>query len=503
MDDFKKQAGELSHTGGPVPEADAVAVRLRAILEGACRPDFRPGSPVLAFIDQIPFAFFVKDRFGRILLANRKTLDMVGVADRSDLDGKTTEAFFSGENLRKINALEETILEGRAPVVEAEVEKPETGNSPGWMMVAYSPLLDENGAIAGVICFGRDITTHKRAEFMRKGHAVLLEQIARGYPLGGILDGLVHLVEAQLTDIQASILFYEEETGQLLHGAAPTLPREYSALIDGVTIGENVGSCGTAAWRRAPVMVSDTLTDRRWTDFAAIARRFNLRSCWSTPIIDASGTLYGTFALYSPTVREPSGLEMEITAMATDLAAIAINRARAEERIWRLANHDALTGLPNRRHFLERFAAVIEETQRSGHHLVIAYFDLDNFKQINDTMGHGVGDDVLREVADRLRQRVRETDLSVRLGGDEFAVVMVCEPGEGDYLTARLEELRRALSEPMRIGGRTIACSGSMGVAVFPRDGDTPDALLARADTGMYAAKKRVRSEVPADPRRM
>lgn len=477
----------------PAPGPGDVAARLREMAAGPLRGDLSPDLRPLALLDQIPFVFFVKDREGRFVLANRKAFEMMGVESGADLYGKAAGAFFSGETLGRIEALERQILEGRLSSCDAEIEKPAAGASRGWMLIVHSPLRDAAGEIVGIVGFGRDITMRKRAEFLRRGHATLLEQIARGYPLAAILDGLVHLVEAQLTDIRASILFYEEETGRLRHGVAPTMPDEYTALIDGIRAGENVGSCGTAAWLRMPVAVSDTFTDRRWADYVSVARRFGLRSCWSTPIIDASGTLFGTFALYSQAVREPSGPEMEITAMATDLAAIAIARARTEERIRRLANHDALTGLPNRRHFLERFAEAIGEARRHGRHLVIAYFDLDDFKQINDTFGHGIGDEVLREVAARLIQRVRAADLAVRLGGDEFAVVMACEPEEEGHLIARLEDLHAALAEPMRGGDRTILCGSSMGVAAFPRDGGTPDALLARADTGMYAAKKRAR----------
>lgn len=441
--------------------------------------------------DQIPFVFYLKDRDGRFVLANQRALEMIGVQTEAELYGKRADAFFSGGALALLNSVEADILAGRAVSLDAEIEKPTSTDGTGWMLLVHSALRDANGAIIGVVSFGRDITVRKRAEFLRKGHAELLEQIARGLPLTTILNGLVRLVEAQLTDIRASILLFDEETGCLRHGAAPTLPADYTALIDGVKTGNNVGSCGTAAWLRMPVIVSDTFSDRRWADYTPIAERFGLRSCWSTPIIDGSGTLYGTFALYSGSIREPSELEMEITAMATDLAAIAIARARTEERVRHLANHDALTGLPNRRYFLESFAETIDAAGEAGRHLVIAYFDLDGFKQINDTLGHGVGDHVLREIASRLKQSVRGSDLAVRLGGDEFAVVMPCEPAEEVQLLGRLHELEDAIALPIRCDTRTVVCGGSMGVAVFPRDGLTPDALLAKADTGMYEVKKK------------
>lgn len=473
-----------------MPELASVAGGLHDLLAAAGGGDPSSTGRLPVLLDQIPLVCYAKDRAGRFILANRKTVEMFGVESADQLCGKTADDWFDAEKISLINDIERNILEGKATYIDAEIEKPKASGSRSWMLLVHSPLKGPDGEVVGVVAIGRDITVRKRAEFLRKGHASLLEQIARGYPLTTILDGLVHLVEAQLTDIRASVLFYEEETGCLRHGAAPTLPAEYTALIDGVKAGESVGSCGTAAWFRTPVMVSDTHTDQRWADYVGIATRFGLRSCWSTPIIDGSGTLFGTFALYSGAVREPSELEMEITAMATDLAAIAIARARTEEKIRHLANHDALTGLPNRRHFLESFAEAIDAASEKRQALVIAYFDLDGFKQINDTLGHGAGDRVLREMAARLKHSVRVADLVVRLGGDEFAVVMACDPEEEPQLVARLHDLSDELARPMRCGDRTVSCGGSMGIAVFPRDGATPDALLARADAGMYAAKK-------------
>ncbi len=107
---------------------------------------------------------------------------------------------------------------------------------------------------------------------------------------------------------------------------------------DGVQIGPKVGSCGTAAWRREAVVVRDIQSDLLWDDYKEIAARFNLRSCWSTPLVAADGMVLGHFALYSETVREPGADEIRLTSMASDLAGIAIERARNEQKSasWRI-----------------------------------------------------------------------------------------------------------------------------------------------------------------------
>lgn len=484
------------------PELTPIVERLRELLTGVSEPGGLHDWHLPAFFDRLPFALFITDTQGRFIFANRAALEFFGRRSIAELRGKGLDAFFGGQALEELQAMQAALWRGDARLKDVELERPGSSTRQGWMSLVGTRVADAAGRLAGVVWFGRDITGRRRAEFLRRGHAALLEQIARGYPLDAILDGLVRLAEAQLEDIHVSILFYDEENGCLRHGAAPSLPETYTRKIDGVKIGDNVGSCGTAAFRREPAFVADIETDPRWSGYAGLALAFGLRSCWSTPIIDASGTLFGTVALYSETVREPNGMEMEITAMATDLAAIAIARSRAEERIRHMANHDALTGLANRRHFMAAFAQAIAEARKGDRSLIVAYFDLDGFKEINDTLGHGAGDQVLREVAERLMHNVRADDLVARLGGDEFATVMTCGPEEEAQLLARLEGLRSELARPVRFEGRTILCGGSMGLAIFPGDGETPDALLARADAGMYAAKRSARRMRAREPRR-
>lgn len=478
-----------------VREADlaTLAASLRSLFagDGASPDDSVRELP--AFLAQLPFGLCVTDLAGCVLFANDEALGLLGFSCAAGLAGRLLGNLFDDAEREDIARLGFSVL-GEGGRCDVEVEAPSSRGCRGWLMLAGAPVRDRAGKIAGMAVLVRDITERRGAEALRRGHAALLEKIARGHSLDGVLDGLARLAETQLSGISVSILFYEERTGTLHHGAAPSMPVSYTSLIDGVKAGENVGSCGTAAWTRKSVIVSDTETDPRWAAYKELLRPHGWRSCWSTPIIDASGTLFGTFALYSREAREPTALEMEITAMATDLAAIAIARARTEERIRHLANHDALTGLPNRRHFLERFAVALAAARIESRHLAIAYFDLDDFKQINDTLGHGAGDAVLCEMAGRLKASIREEDLAVRLGGDEFAVVMACDPAGEAGLLERLSGLRETLASPIRHAGRTLHCAGSMGIAVFPRDGATPDALIARADASMYDIKKRTRN---------
>lgn len=483
--------GAVIGFGTAVREAEQAqaARRFMSMLEARGDARLVEALSLLPLLEQISCAFTVKDRQGRYVFANSNAMRLLGVSQPEALFG----VGFADDALQldqaavqEVACAEAQLLAGMIEVLEIEVPLP----AGGWLHATKTPWRDASGELIGILTVGRDVTDHRQAEFLRRRHAAILEQIARGHPLMAVLQGLVGLVEAQLNGITASILSFDPQRGLLSPAAGPGLPADYSALLEGLEPGENVGSCGTAAWLRQPVIVADTFKDRRWQDYAHVARAFGLRSCWSTPVLDPSGHLLGTFALYSREVREPSAEEMELTAMATDLAAIAMARARAEEQIRHLAMHDPLTGLPNRRMFVERFDELIADARRYGRHVVVAYLDLDDFKGINDTHGHAAGDCVLKEVAARLGRGVRAYDLTVRLGGDEFAVAMACAPADEQSVRTRLQSLHEALVAPVRIDAGDVFCGCSMGVAVFPQCGETAEELLGRADAAMYEAKR-------------
>ncbi len=164
-------------------------------------------------------------------------------------------------------------------------------------------------------------------------------------------------------------------------------------------------------------------------------------------------------------------------------------RRRATDQIRHLAYHDALTGLPNRELFLDRLAVSVVQAQRQGRGLAVFFVDLDNFKVINDSLGHSFGDAVLRTAASRLKASLREADTVARLGGDEFGALL---PGAGEAtgLSRAALSVQDALRRPITIEGRELAVTASIGVALFPSDSRDADALLRCADTAMYRAKE-------------
>lgn len=176
----------------------------------------------------------------------------------------------------------------------------------------------------------------------------------------------------------------------------------------------------------------------------------------------------------------------EIRAVAKTTRDIT-ERKQAEQEIWRTANFDSLTGIPNRRLFLDRLDQSLLEAERKGRTFALLFIDLDRFKQANDELGHKVGDQLLKQVAKRIDTRVREMDTFARLGGDEFTLILKEVTREEAKKVA--DELLASLEEPFSVDGHQVQISGSFGVALYPADGETADQLMHNADQAMYDAK--------------
>ncbi|QTN24743.1 EAL domain-containing protein [Rhizobacter sp. AJA081-3] len=188
------------------------------------------------------------------------------------------------------------------------------------------------------------------------------------------------------------------------------------------------------------------------------------------------GTLYGFLLIV---VRKADGI----------IAAQEAERAAKEEQVRHQAYHDALTGLPNRAYFSERLSEAVSLAARHGHNCGLMFIDLDRFKIVNDSLGHPAGDALLRAVSERIHQCLRGSDLLFRMGGDEFTVILpqVGLPEDAAYVARRITA---AVAQPVTVQGHELTVGATIGIAVFPADGQSAEALVKNADAAMYAAKE-------------
>jgi diguanylate cyclase (GGDEF)-like protein/PAS domain S-box-containing protein len=188
-------------------------------------------------------------------------------------------------------------------------------------------------------------------------------------------------------------------------------------------------------------------------------------------------------------------LEHRVVERTTELAQAnsqlqeeVFERIRAEQKIWHVAHHDALTGLPNRALLHDRLDQVLAQAERNGHRVAVLFLDLDRFKAINDTLGHDVGDELLKSVASRLQQVIRAADTVSRLGGDEFVIVLPDINAVEDAQRVG-EKVVEVLGPPVSIHGHELRATPSIGISLFPDDGADAYTLMKNADTAMYHAK--------------
>jgi diguanylate cyclase (GGDEF)-like protein len=317
-------------------------------------------------------------------------------------------------------------------------------------------------------------------------HNRLHDLIARDAPLRDVLSELVEGIEEFEPSVMACVVLLDRESSTLHPGAGPSLPPHWLEAIDGVVIGPNIGSCGSAAWSGELVISEDLSNDPKWTPVREFAASCHLSHCWSMPIKGADGLVLGTFALYGPEPRAPEPEHIALLQDGARLAGIAIDRQQTMERLIHDARYDGLTGLPNRRAIFERLELALSRTAE-GSKVATLFVDLDGLKRLNDTLGHDRADDMIREVAERLRPALRADDFVGRFGGDEFVAVAegIADAEQAAALATRLLE---ATSAPLRgLDGTTV--TASVGIALVDGDVDTAEAIR-RADTAMYRAKQ-------------
>ena len=340
-----------------------------------------------------------------------------------------------------------------------------------------------------------DISNHWKSELRNRAHDAMLEMVAKDASLPDILHTIVKNIESEDTTSLCSVLLLDKDKKHLIIGASPNLPDYYNKAINGVEIGLGIGSCGTAAYVKERVIVEDIVSHEYWQPYKGLAQKAGLAACWSEPIISSTGIVLGTFAIYHKKPTSPNSSDIERITFAANLAAIAIENRNARKELEHRAYSDYLTGLANRRYFIEQAELELSRHNRYLGELSLVMFDIDFFKKINDTYGHNIGDLVLQKIADISRSVLRDIDIIGRIGGEEFAMLLPHTNFEDSIKVA--ERLRIEISNGKIILEKEVLenFTASFGI-VSAHKNSTIDELLIKADKALYQAKESGRNRV-------
>ncbi len=389
----------------------------------------------------------VYDHSYRYVIWNHFMEELTGM-DAAEVIGQNALELFPHFRTQGIAALLMRALGGETVTSPKYLfQIPQTGRS-GWVLGTFGPHRDASGQIAGVIGVIRDVTDSKRAE------EALLAAEAK---FRGIVE-------------QSLVGIYLIQDGRYQY-VNPKLAEIFGYSVDEMLAMPSVMELVHEEDRPA---VEDNIRRRINGEVQTVRYSFRaMRKDGEQIELEVHGA--GTEFQGRPGVI---GTLLDIT-----------DRKRAEAQIVYHAYHDPLTELPNRMLFMERLRLQLAQARRQNRKLSIVYCDLDHFKFVNDTLGHGVGDEFLQTVATRLKGLVREMDTVARVGGDEF-VILIPDVSRAEDISVISQKLLASIGRPLQVEGRALQITASIGVSTYPSDGEDAESLLRNADTAMYRAKE-------------
>ncbi len=284
-------------------------------------------------IDTIPILAWCSRPDGSNEFLNQRWLDYTGLSIEAARDWGWKVAIHPEDLSRLLDVWHKLLASGEPGELEARLRR--FDGVYRWFLFRAEPLFDDTGNIVKWYGTNTDIDDRKWAEAVLAGEKKILELITGNNSLTTILEALCRLVEEMFSGSLCSILFLDADGERLRRGVAPSFPQGFMAAIDGVNIGPRVGSCGTAAYRKETVIVSDINTDPLWADYRELALAYGLQAGWSTPILSAQETVLGTFAIYSRKPRSPTPQERKLLEQFAHVASVVIEHTRAQESLRR------------------------------------------------------------------------------------------------------------------------------------------------------------------------
>ncbi|WP_161568350.1 bifunctional diguanylate cyclase/phosphodiesterase [Anaerobacillus alkaliphilus] len=430
-------------------------------------------------------ACYAIDLEGNFILFNSAAIELTGYTNDEFLHRSFFELLHES-SLEQTNYHFKRILEGnREKFTSTVITK--SGSILDLIITAF-PIYHD-GKVTGIVGIAKDTTKKLKLEHFFEGQNKVLEMISNGHPLSNVLEYIIYVIEGVTNGGRCSILLTDETGNRLVSAAAPSLPSNYSRIINGLIIEQYKNSCGTADFSKKSIIVSDIENDPLLLDVKELASSYHLKACWSSPVADNSQQVLGVFVIYYEEMRRPTKEDQEIIEKANYLTSLAIQHYRSEEKINFLANHDLLTNLPNRTLFHINLEKAINEfhPETADHTIALLHLDLDRFKSTNDTLGHRIGDILLKEVSNRIRDCLSTKHLLSRQVGDEF-VILLTEVTQ-DEIRSMAQRVINHLAKPFLVENHEIFITVSIGISQFPFDSKSRYELIRKADIAKYQAK--------------
>jgi diguanylate cyclase (GGDEF)-like protein/PAS domain S-box-containing protein len=341
--------------------------------------------------------------------------------------------------------------------------------------------------IARYILDHRAKDRHIRTAQLEESRNQVLETLAANHSLDFTLHRILRMLEHQRPGLWSTVLL--RNGGALFWAAASGFPNDVARLFKPIRLSPGRPEFVRPEMARTTVFWDNVRDCPIWAaERSHFAAQMGITSCLSAPILSGTGRLLGLLTMQYRQGQSSHDGDPELLQMAGRLAALAIEQRKFTERLEFQAMHDSLTGLSNRAYFIELLEKALEKARERSAILAVLFIDLDRFKQINDTLGHTMGDRLLKEVGGRLRRLLTEDDLAGRMGGDEFTIVLTRQPDEQTAIQVS-QEFLKVCRAPYRIEGNELFVTASIGLSIFPKHGTTAADLLRNADLAMYHAK--------------
>jgi len=455
-----------------------------------------------ALVESIPDLVWVKDSRGVFLSCN-PAFERVYGAPASEIIGKTDYDFCDQDIADSFRKYDELAIAANGPSMNSEWVTLADDGTPIMFDTIKTPMRDAHGNLLGVLGIARDVTERHQAEAIQKRLNRALKLISE------CNHALVHAEEEQklLTEIcrlavgtggylMAWVGFKEQDPAQTVRPVAWSGDENSYLSEVNLSWGDaevEHGAISTAV-KTGVTTVNQDYQDPTMALWSETALRHGFRSSIGVPLINRKRVL-GVLGIHSGEANAFSAEEVRLLEeLAADLAyGIETLRARieheaSEKKLEFLAHHDPLTGLPNRLLLRDRFEQAAANAYRESTGIALMFLDLDNFKNVNDSLGHGYGDQLLIKVVERLHSCVRDTDTISRQGGDEF-VILISHVKDFSVVGGIAQGIMEAFAEPIPIDGYMLNTSFSVGISLYPHDGRHFDTLLKLADTALHQAK--------------